>query len=71
MNYCIKHGYRLLFLDEIIFQNNDIKMGSYSNKKININLYKKKRYGQNITVIAVIDINGLVQYKKLNGFVNG
>jgi hypothetical protein len=30
-----------------------------------------KRFSKNITVITVIDLNGLVHKKNINGFING
>jgi transposase len=46
-------------------------MKSWSNIRQNINLNKFKRFSKNITVISVIDANGLAHKKKLNGFING
>jgi hypothetical protein len=45
-------------------------MKKYLNTKDNIFLFKKSRYSKKITLIVVIDENGLVYHKKINGFVD-
>ena len=46
-------------------------MKAWSNVQQNISLNKLKWFSKYISVIKVIDVNGLVHKKNINGFING